>query len=98
MNTWIELINEPLKSEIVQLELLSWEVIDSLPFVIVYAIPILFGVMMLLAVLDCLFLEDKDLPQSYQGSKTGEKHPGPSRDSFSQPATRLFQNDTNAAA
>lgn len=98
MNTWIELINEPMKSEILQLELLSQEVIESLPYFIVYAIPILFGVIMLLATLDCMFLEDRSLLQSRNIAKTGNKDHGPSRDSFSQPATRLLQNDTNAAA
>ncbi|MFC1795054.1 hypothetical protein ACFL3Q_15885 [Planctomycetota bacterium] len=98
MNSWIELINEPIKSEILQLELLSQEVIESLPFVIVYAIPILFGVIMLLAALDCMFLEDRDNTQSCIASKTGKEDPAASKDNFSQAATRFLQNDTNAAA
>ena len=90
MNTWNELINGPLRSEMLQLELLFQKMIESIPLIAVSAIAIFFGLLLLLAAFDRMFLEDKDLQLTKEISKPAEQYP--------QPATRLLLNDTNAAA
>jgi len=98
MDTWIDLTNELMKDEIVQLELLCREVIESLPFVVVCAIPILFGTAWLLAALDGMFVQNQDMPQSLDQHQTADQHLGSPRDKLSQPTTRLLQTEANAAA
>jgi hypothetical protein len=61
MNTWIELINGPIWSQMLQVDLLCQKAIESLLFFTLCAIPILFGVMGLLVVIDRTLLEDEDL-------------------------------------
>jgi hypothetical protein len=98
MNFWIELINGPIRPEILQVELLYKEVIVSVLFVIVYAVPIIFGIAWLLAALDCLFAKGRDMTQSQDQHKTVERCHGLSGSKFSQAAARLSQNDTGVAA
>jgi hypothetical protein len=98
MHTWFELINGPIRSEMLQLELLCREVIESLPAVIIYAVPILFCTVWLLVALDCMLAEGKDMPQSIDQHKITERCYGSFRDRSSQPATRLLQKDSAAAA
>lgn len=90
MDPWTELINGPLKPEMLQLELLFQEMIESIPLIAISAIAIFFGLVGLLGVVDYISSEDRDLQQSNEGCETEEKYP--------QPATRLLLNDTNAAA
>ena len=61
MNTWIELINGPIWSQMFQMDLLCQKAIESLLVFTLCAIPILFGVMGLLVVMDSMLLEDEDL-------------------------------------
>ena len=98
MNIWIELINGPMRPEILQVELLYKEVIVSVLFVIVYAVPIIFGITWLLAALDCLFAKGRDMTESQDQYKTGERCHGLSGSKFSQAAARLSKNDTGVAA
>jgi hypothetical protein len=98
MNTWIEMINGPMRSEMLQFELLCQEVIVSVLFVLVYAIMILFGIAWLLAALDCIFAKGKDMTESQDQHKTGERCHGLSRNKFSQTAARLSKNNTGVAA
>jgi hypothetical protein len=61
MNTWIELINGPIWSQMLQMDLLCQKAIESLLSFTLCAIPTLFGVMGLLVVMDSMFLENEDL-------------------------------------
>ena len=74
MNSWMELIDGPVRPEILQLELLWQEVIVSVLFVIVYASLILFGIAWLLAALDCIFAKGRDMAQSQDQYKTHRTH------------------------
>jgi len=64
MNTWIELINGPIWPQMLQMDLLCQKAIESLLFFTLCAIPILFGVMGLLVVMDSILLEDEDLQKN----------------------------------
>ena len=90
MDPWTELINGPLRSEMLQLELLFQKMILSIPLIVISVISIFFGLLLLLAAFDYIFLGDKNLHQTKEVSKPAEQYP--------QPATRLLLNDTNAAA
>jgi hypothetical protein len=98
MNTWIEMINGPIGSEMIQLELLWQEVIVSLLYVIVYANLILFSIAWLLAAVDCVFAKGRDMTESQNQNKTGKRHHGLSGSKFSQAAARLSRNNTVVAA
>lgn len=96
MDTWIELINEPMRSGTFQLELLCGDVIESLPTILCVILVICCAFWLLVAS-GCMLQEGKHLPQSHDACKTlercrryGEK--------FSQTATRLSQDQTSAAA
>jgi len=73
-----------------QLELLFQKMILSIPLIVISVIAIFFGLLLLLAAFDYIFLKDKDFQQTKEVSKPAEQYP--------QPATRLLLNDTNAAA
>ncbi len=98
MNIWIELIHGPMRPEIIQVELLYKEVIVSVLFVIVYAVPIIFGIAWLLAAVDCIFVEGRDMTHSQDQHKTGERCHGLSRKKLSQTAARLSKNNAGVAA
>ena len=91
MDNWIELINGPMRSEMLQLEVLFHKMIEALPLITFSAIVIFFSTVVLLAELDCMFLTDKE-------SQTREQHPDSTRDKYSQQSAKYFLNDTNAAA
>jgi hypothetical protein len=95
METWIDMINEQIGSEIWQTELIK--VLESMLIVFVCAIPILFCIVWLLTALDYIFTKDRDMPQSFDQHTIREQQHGSSRDGSSQPATRLLHN-SNAAA
>lgn len=97
MDTWIELITEPMRSEMFQLELLCREVIESLR-AIICGIFALYGALWLVAALGCTLQEGRHLSQSHDAWKAGERRRGSSGERFSQTATRLSQDRTSAAA
>lgn len=98
MNTWTEMINGPLRSEMLQLEILFQKMMESIPLITFSAIAMFFVLLGLLAALDCIFLRDKDSQMTNKESQTEEQYPNSSRDKYSQQATRYLLNDTNAAA
>ena len=97
MDTWIELISEPMRSEMLQLELLCRDVIESLP-AIICGMLVLCCAFWLLVALGCMLQEGKHLPQPDEACKTAEQYHGLSGNRFSQTATRLPQDRTSAAA
>jgi hypothetical protein len=64
MNTWIELINEPVKSEVWGLNLSYPDIKDLLPVAVVFGISILLSVLWLLAVWEYTCLKSKYLRKS----------------------------------
>lgn len=97
MDTWIELMSEPMRSEMLQLELLCRDVIESLP-VILCGIMVVCCAFWLLVALDCMLRERRHLPQSHEACETGQRYDGLSGERFSQTATRFSQDQTSAAA
>jgi len=80
METWTEMINKQIGSEIWQLEMLCRNVIESLPIVVLYAVPIILCVVWFLVALDRMLTEDKDIPQSFDQHKAIEQHHKSARD------------------
>ena len=98
MNNGIEWIYVPMGSEMLQLELIYQEIAEFLPTAIIYGIPILFGIVCLLAALDSMLQEDRPLPESHNRHKAGEQQNESSRDRLSKAVTKLSQNENSAAA
>ena len=74
------------------------EIAEFLPNAIIYGIPILFGIVWLLAALDCMLPEDRPLPESPNRHKAGEQQNESSRDRLSKAVTKLSQNENCEAA
>lgn len=98
METWIEMMNEQMSSEMWQLELICRKAIESLPFVVFCVVPILFCIVWFLVALDRKSVEHRNMPQSLDQHKMMERYNESSGDRFSQPARRLLQKQNNAAA
>ena len=98
MNVGIELAYEPLASEILQLKLLFWEMADLLPPVVIYGIPFLFGLVWLLAALDCVWSKEANLSGSHDKAREEELHGAVLENQHSQPPTRFPHNVGSAAA
>ena len=98
MENWIEMMNEQMSSEMWQLELLCRKAIESFPFVVLCAVPILFCIVWFLVALDRKSVQHRDIPQSLDQHKMMERYNTSSGNRFSQPATRLLQKQNNAAA
>ncbi len=98
MNNGIEWIYVPMGSEMLQLELIYQEIAEFLPTAIIYGIPILFGIVWLLAALDCILQENRPLPESHNKHKAGEQQNESFRDRLSKVVTKLSQNENSAAA
>ena len=97
MNNWIEFY-EPMSFEMLQWELFFREMAEFLPTAIIYGLCILLGIYVLLAALDSMYIEDRNLPQSRDGCKTGELSYEASSNRLSQVAGRLSESKTSAAA
>ena len=98
MNAGIELAYEPLASEILQLELLFWEMANLLPTVVMYGIPLLFGLVWLLAALECVWSKDANLSGSHDATKEEGLYDAVLENQHSQPPTRFPHNVGSAAA
>jgi len=98
MDNLTELINGPMRSEMLQLEVLFHRMIETIPLITFSAIVISFGLVILLAVLDCMFLKDNESQLINKEYKKEEQYHNSTRDGYSQQATSFYLNDTNAAA
>jgi hypothetical protein len=97
MDTWIELMSEPMSSEILQLELLGRGVIESLGTVICGMLVLSCALWLVVALIHML-REARHPQQSHDACKTAEGYHGSCRERFSQTAKRFSQNQTSAAA
>ncbi|MHC4540026.1 MAG: hypothetical protein ACYTEK_03870 [Planctomycetota bacterium] len=98
MNAGIEFVFEPLRFEILQWELLFQEMAEVLPTVVIVGIPLLYGLVWLLAGMDCMSQKDRNTVDACDTAKKADLFHPSSEDRPSQPATRLLCSDTNAAA
>ena len=88
MNAGIELAYEPLASEILQIELPFWEMANLLPTVVMYGIPLLFGLVWLLAALECVWSKDANRSEPDDEAREEGLHGTVLEDRRSQPPTR----------
>jgi len=98
MNAGIELAYEPLAPEILQLKLLFWEIANLLPTVVLYGIPLLFGLVWLLAALECVWSKEVNISRPYDKAKEEGLHDAVLENQHSQPHTRFQHNMGSAAA
>jgi hypothetical protein len=72
MSTWIELIPEPMRPEMMRLDLYNPGIRDFLPVAIVCGISILLTALWLLAVMEYTWLKNRHMLRQRDGCKTGE--------------------------
>jgi len=98
MDAGIELAYEPFASETLQLEPMFWELAKLLPTVVMYGIPLLFGLVWLLAAVECVWSKKANLSGCHDEAKEEKLHDTVLEDRRTQTPTGFSHNVGSAAA